>query len=293
MPTRYATRVTVGINLRGMDAICERLGVEWPIIAAGLGGGPSRSRLTVAMAEAGGLGQIGLMPAGPMRDELRAHRAACAGPVAVNLLLPFARGAHRELASEADAVVTFWGEPLRVSEKIWIHQCGSLEEVQAAVRAGADGVIVQGVEAGGHLRGTTDGLQLLAQVQAALPAGFPLWLAGGIAERADVETALAAGATAVVAGTRFLLSEESSAHPDYKRRLLAAEETILTELFGAGWPSPHRVVPNAATERWLRDDDRVPAGSAPSTAPPLRFSHGSRCPRPISRRRPSVRGRRC
>ena len=78
------------------------------------------------------------------------------------------------------------------------------------------------------------------------------------AERADVEAALAAGADAVVVGTRFLLSPESDAHPEYKRRLLDARDTVLTELFGAGWPAPHRVVRNAATDRWLRDDERGP-----------------------------------
>ncbi|HEV2727364.1 MAG TPA: nitronate monooxygenase, partial [Solirubrobacterales bacterium] len=63
--------------------------------------------------------------------------------------------------------------------------------------------------------------------------------------------ALEAGAAGAVAGTRFLLSEESRAHPAYKQRLAGAEETVLTDLFGAGWPAPHRVVPNVATERWL------------------------------------------
>jgi NAD(P)H-dependent flavin oxidoreductase YrpB (nitropropane dioxygenase family) len=62
----------------------------------------------------------------------------------------------------------------------------------------------------------------------------------------------------VVSGTRFLMTEESGAHPAYKERLIAARETLLTELFGAGWPAPHRVVPNAATERWLQSDRRGP-----------------------------------
>jgi NAD(P)H-dependent flavin oxidoreductase YrpB (nitropropane dioxygenase family) len=117
---------------------------------------------------------------------------------------------------------------------------------------------VQGVEAGGHVRGSTSGLELLEQVRATLPAGYPLLLAGGIAERADVERALEAGASAAVAGTRFLLSHESRAHSEYKRRLLGADETILTELFGVGWAAPHRVVRNAATERWLGADPRGP-----------------------------------
>src|SRR5205085_2695290 len=214
--------------------------------------------LTVAIAEAGGLGQLGIMPPPLLQAQLRAHRERSTRPVAVNLLLPFVRRAHWDIARQADLVVTFWGRPRRHTGGPWVHQCGSVAEAEAAVAAGADGVIVQGVEAGGHVRGTTSALELLPRTRAALRAGFPIWLAGGVAERADVDTALAAGADAVVVGTRFLLSDESDAHPEYKRRLLAARETVLTELFGAGWPAPHRVVPNAATERWLRGDARGP-----------------------------------
>ena len=236
----------------------ERLGLARPIVGAGLGGGLSRARLTSAIAEAGGLGQLGIMPPRMLAAELAAHRERDAGPVAVNLLLPFARRAHWSVAAEADAVVTFWGRPRRRSDRVWVHQCGSVAEARAAAEAGADAVIVQGVEAGGHVRGTTAALELLDRARSALPPGFPVWLAGGVAERADVEAALAAGADAVVVGTRFLLSHESHAHPGYQRRLLDARETVLTELFGAGWPAPHRVVPNDATRRWLGRDRRGP-----------------------------------
>src|SRR5207302_58924 len=78
-------------------------------------------------------------------------------------------------------------------------------------------------------------------------------------EGEDVRAALEAGAVAAVAGTRFLLSDESRAHPDYKQRCLDADETLLTELFGLGWPdAPHRVIPNAATQQWLTGDSRGP-----------------------------------
>jgi NAD(P)H-dependent flavin oxidoreductase YrpB (nitropropane dioxygenase family) len=133
-----------------------------------------------------------------------------------------------------------------------------VDEAGAAHAAGADAVIVQGVEAGGHVRGGRPALELLDRVRAALPRDYPVLLAGGVADRSDVERALEAGAAAAVAGTRFLLSEESRAHPDYKRRLLKSEKTVLTELFGAGWPARHRVVPNAAIERWLRKGPEAP-----------------------------------
>jgi NAD(P)H-dependent flavin oxidoreductase YrpB (nitropropane dioxygenase family) len=234
-----------------VPTLLERLGVELPVVQAGMGGGLSRHELAAAVSEAGGLGTIAVNGAGAIRRELAAARALTGRPLAVNVLLPFARRDWFEAASEADIVVTFWGRPRRHIGGVWMHQCGSLSEARRAWSAGADAVIVQGVEAGGHVRGTKPALELLEEVRAALPAGYPVLLAGGITTANDVRAALEAGAAAAVAGTRFLLSAESRAHPDYKQRLLTAEETILTDLFGAGWPAPHRVIPNAATERQL------------------------------------------
>jgi len=231
--------------------LLERLGVELPVVQAGMGGGISRHELAAAVSEAGGLGTIAVNGAGAIRRELAAARALTGRPLAVNVLLPFARSDWFEAAGEADVVVTFWGEPKRRTGGVWLHQCGSVEEARRARAAGADGVIVQGVEAGGHVRGTTPALQLLEEARAVLPPEYPVLLAGGIAGREDVRAALDAGADAAVAGTRFLLSDESRAHALYKERLLGAEETLLTDLFGAAWPAPHRVVPNAATDHFL------------------------------------------
>jgi len=239
--------------------ILKRLGLAMPVVQAGMGGGLSRHELAAAASEAGGLGTIAVNGAAAIEHELRQARELTARPIAVNLLLPFARRDWFAAAAAADVVVTFWGRPRRRVPGIWIHQCGSVGEARAARAAGADAAIVQGVEAGGHVRGSTPALELLERARAALPADFPLLLAGGVAERGDVERALTAGASAAVAGTRFLLSEESRAHAEYRRRLLDAEETILTELFGFGWPAPHRVIANAATDRWLGGDPRGPA----------------------------------
>jgi len=234
------------------------LRLEAPVVQAGMGGGLSRHELAAAVSEAGGLGTIAVGGASAIRRELAAARALTDRPLAVNLLLPFARRDWFEAAAEADAVVTFWGRPRRRTAGVWLHQCGSVDEARAAHAAGADALIVQGVEAGGHVRATTPALDLLERVANALPAGYPLLLAGGIATREDVVRALDAGAAAAVAGTRFLLAEESRAHPRYRERLLAAERTLLTELFGAGWPAPHRVIANRATECWLSGDPRGP-----------------------------------
>jgi nitronate monooxygenase len=238
--------------------LLERLGVELPVVQAGMGGGLARHELAAAVSESGGLGTIGLLGAESPEADLRAARAATERPVAVNLVVPFAGRGHWDVAAAADAHVTHWGTPRRRADGTWIHQCGSVEEARAAYAAGADAVIAQGREAGGHTRAELPALELLARVKAALPSGYPVLLAGGIADAADVRAALEQGAEGAVLGTRFLMTPESRAHPGYRQRLVEGRETILTELWGLGWPGPHRVLPNAATDRWLSGDPRGP-----------------------------------
>jgi NAD(P)H-dependent flavin oxidoreductase YrpB (nitropropane dioxygenase family) len=118
-------------------------------------------------------------------------------------------------------------------------------------------LIAQGVEAGGHLAGTEDLATLLPGVLD-VAGDVPVLAAGGVADAGDVRRLLAMGAVAAVAGTRFLLTDECPAHPAYKQRVLTADRTLRTELFGLGWPMAHRVVPNAATDRWCAEDGSLP-----------------------------------
>jgi NAD(P)H-dependent flavin oxidoreductase YrpB (nitropropane dioxygenase family) len=242
-----------------MSALLERIGIERPIFQAGMGGGLSGAELAAAVSDAGGLGTIGFLAPDDLRGEIAAARQRTSKPIAVNLLLPFTRTAHYEAADDANAVVTFWGRPRRRTARTWIHQCGSVEEALAARQAGADAVIAQGVEAGGHVRGGLPATELLARTKAALGGAYPVLSAGAVIDSSETAARLEAGAEAVVCGTRFLMSDESGAHTAYKDRLIDADDTVLTELFGFGWPAPHRVVPNAATERWLGSDPRGPA----------------------------------
>jgi nitronate monooxygenase len=242
-----------------MADLMERIGLEVPIVQAGMGGGLAGAELAAAVSEAGGLGTIGILGPDQLQAEIAAARRLTDGPIAVNLLLPLARRPHFEAAERADVLVTFWGRPRRRNSRTWLHQVGSAEEALAARAAGADAVIAQGVEAGGHVRGTDPALELLARVRAAVGDDYPVLSAGGIVSAADAAERLDVGAAGIVSGTRFLMSEESGAHPGYKDRLVGAQRTLLTELFGLGWPAPHRVVPNAATDRWLRGDQRGPA----------------------------------
>jgi nitronate monooxygenase len=226
-----------------------------PIVQAGMGA-VARHELAAAVSEAGGLGTIG-GARGRIAEELAAARKLTGRPIAVNLVLHLLRPGDVQAAADADVIVTFWGTPRRLAGGTWVHQCGSVQEAQAAEAAGADAVIAQGVEAGGHVRGTTPLLDLIERVRAAVKV--PVLAAGGIVDQPGVREALDAGAVAAVMGTRFLLSEESRAHPDYKQRCLQADRTVLTELFGFGWAeAPQRVVPNAATRRWLGADPRGP-----------------------------------
>src|ERR1019366_8476742 len=177
------------LDLRSLDA---------PIVQAGMGA-VSRHELAAAVSVAGGLGTIAGVRA-PIAAEIAAARRLTGGPIAVNLLLPFVRPGDAEAAAAANTIVTFWGPPRRLAANTWIHQCGSVEEARPAAAAGADGVIAQGVEAGGHVRGSTPMLELLERVRAAVK--IPVLAAGGIIDADSVRMALDAGAIAAVAGTR-------------------------------------------------------------------------------------------
>jgi NAD(P)H-dependent flavin oxidoreductase YrpB (nitropropane dioxygenase family) len=138
--------------------LLERIGVERPIVQAGMGGGLAGAELAAAVSEAGGLGTIGILAPDALSGEVAGARRLTDRPIAVNLLLPFARRAHFRAAEQADVLVTFWGEPRRRTASVWIHQVSSVEEAVAARDAGADAVIAQGMEAGGHVRGTEPAL---------------------------------------------------------------------------------------------------------------------------------------
>ena len=133
-----------------------------------------------------------------------------------------------------------------------VPQVGSVEEAKAAADAGADAVMIQGVEAGGHVRGTAALSVLLpAVVDAVSP--LPVVAAGGVADGRGLAAALMLGAQAVSMGTRFLCSEEAALARAYKERVVGAraEDTVHTLLFDVGWPdAAHRVLRNAAVDGW-------------------------------------------
>ena len=248
--------------------LTDRLRLERPVVQAGMGGGLAMAELAAAVSNAGGLGTVGILPdARAFAAQLERARALAPGrPVAANLLIPFTRRAHAEACIEAgvDAVVLFCGSAprtvarLRAAGILVLQQVGTPEQARRALADGADGLIAQGVEAGGHLLGVEPTRAFLPRALE-IAGGRPVLAAGGVASREDVAALLGAGAVAAVAGTRFLLTDECAAHPAYKARVLGAQRTLDTLLFSVGWHDRHRVVPNAATARWCA---RAPSGPA-------------------------------
>ncbi|HET9876757.1 MAG TPA: nitronate monooxygenase [Mycobacterium sp.] len=246
--------------------LLESLGLSYPVVQAGMGGGVAGGELAGAVSAAGGLGTVGLTDAHSFAAELhRAKEIAGKQPVAANLLVPFARQEHIDACIVGGAALVVlhdgfparWIAALQAGGILVFCTAGSAAQTRKALSAGADGLVAQGVEAGGHLMAERPLSVTLPEVLGAAD-GAPVLAAGGVVNADDVRALLAAGAAGAVAGTRFLLTDESRAHRDYKQRVLAAERTIRTLLFGMGWPLPHRVVPNALTERWCRRDDLGP-----------------------------------
>lgn len=241
--------------------LCTQFGMEHPIFSAGMGtvAGPA---LAAAVSNAGGCGVLGTasLSAKTVRDQIRALRGLTDRPFGVNVVLAIMRRGQIEVCLEEKVplLVLFWGDvgphaadAVRQGVQVFA-QVGSVDEANSAVGAGATGVIAQGVEAGGHVRGRVPLAVLLpAVVKAIWPV--PTIASGGIATGSGLVFALRQGAQAVSIGTRFLASDEAHAARDYKRRIVdaCAQDTVLTELFDVGFPAaPHRVLRNKALDVW-------------------------------------------
>jgi len=241
--------------------LCNRLGIDVPIVLAPMGGaiGPATA---AAVAEAGGLGMLGLSWTSPdgMRADLRATKALTDRPVGVNLVLDTDQSERLAVALDEDVRIVsfFWGDPAPYVSAchrrgaLVLHTVASAAEARRSVAAGVDVIVAQGWEAGGHVWGQVATLALVPRVVDAASAA-PVIAAGGIADGRGLAAVLALGAQAAWIGTAFLVAEESLAHPRYRERLIAADETetVHTELFDIGWPrAPHRALRNATVAAW-------------------------------------------
>lgn len=243
--------------------VCDLLGCDVPILLAGMGG-VARSELVSGVAMAGGYGILGMVRETPelIAQEIDAVRARTDRPFAVNLIPAATEPTllDAELGTCLDRAVAalcfFWDvvpsavARAKASGCLVLHQVGSLAAAKAAEAAGADVLIVQGVEAGGHVHGTVAALVLVEQVARAV--ALPIIASGGFATGAGLVAALSLGAQGIHCGTAFLATEESFAHDDHKARVLAAmaEDTVYTDVFALNWPpnAPVRVIRNAVTD---------------------------------------------
>jgi nitronate monooxygenase len=240
---------------------CDLLRCDVPIVLAGMGG-PARSELVAAVTQAGGFGFLGMVRESPelIRTEVDAVRARTDRPFGVNLIPAATKPDRLEaelracIAAKVHAVTLFWDlsvetvKRLRGEGLLVLCQVGSAQEARAAEDAGADLLIAQGVEAGGHVRGETPLRALLPEVLAVVD--IPVLAAGGLAGGDDMAAVMRLGAQGAVFGTAFLATEESFAHDYHKRRLVEANsETIHTQAFHINWPAGAavRVLPNSVT----------------------------------------------
>jgi NAD(P)H-dependent flavin oxidoreductase YrpB (nitropropane dioxygenase family) len=242
-------------------ALTELLGIEAPIVLAPMGGAVT-PELAAAVSNAGGLGTLALSWNTP--DEVRSHVAETAAltdrPFGVNLIREWDQRERLTVAVNAGAPVIslFWGDAAGLVQEahdegaIVFVSVASADEAARAAAAGADVVVAQGWEAGGHVRGTVTTLALVPRVVDAVDP-VPVVAAGGIADGRGFAAVLALGAAGAWVGTRFLAAQESSIHDEYRRRLLEAVETdtYYGTLFDGGWPdAPHRVLRNSTVEAW-------------------------------------------
>lgn len=229
----------------------ELLGCMVPIQCAGMG--TASPLLAAEVARAGGLGMLSgvMLTAEQLEATFAELQPNTTGSIGVNFLIPFLEDeAVVDVAAKHSRLVDFfYGDPdaglvQRVHDggALVGWQVGSLKEAILAQEVGCDLVILQGVEAGGHVRGTRGLLTMMADVLDAVEC--PLVAAGGISTPRAVAMALAAGASAVRIGTRFAATPESGFHPDYINALIEAdgEDTVYTEKFSVGWEAPHRVL---------------------------------------------------
>lgn len=238
--------------------LCDLVGIEYPIFQGGMAW-ISDARLAAAVSNAGGLGIISAMNADAryLREQLQLVRRLTDKPFGVNIMLlsPFADEVAALAAEEkAPVVVTGAGNPKKYMD-MWLAAGIKVIPVVASVgmtklvtKAGASAVIAEGGESGGHV-GELTTMALVPQVCDA--TGLPVLAAGGIADGRGIAAAFMLGAVGVQVGTRFLVAEECGVHPNYKKKVLKAND-IATMTTGKRLGHPVRSIKNQFAKDYLK-----------------------------------------
>ncbi len=243
------------------QTFCSWFNLDVPIIQASIAG-PAGVDLAVAVANAGALASLPLTwdSAESACDMVKQVQAGTNEAFYVNYVLNFKpRSLEAVLELGVPAVQFSWGVPTP-EQVAQVHSSGAKMGIQvtsgagakAAIDLGADYLVCQGVEAGGHVQASQPLEKTLAQVLS-VSGSMPVLVAGGITTGHDVRHMLNLGAAGAVMGTRFVATQESLAHADYKQALLNAgqDSTVFTVCLNKGWEhATHRILRNDSVEMW-------------------------------------------
>ena len=236
------------------------LEIEYPIIQGGMAW-VAEYHLAAAVSEAGGFGLIGAAnaPADWVREQIRKTKELTDRPFGVNVMLmsPYADEVARVIAEEGvKAVTTGAGNPEKYME-LWKERNIKVIPVVASValakrmeRCGADAVVAEGCESGGHI-GESTTMTLVPQVVDAVD--IPVIAAGGIGDGRGIAAAFMLGAKGVQMGTRFVVTKECQVHPAYKERIIRAKD-IDTRVTGRSTGHPIRALRNDMTKAYLQKE---------------------------------------
>lgn len=238
--------------------VTELLEIEYPIIQGGMAW-VAEHNLAAAVSEAGGLGLIGgaNAPGEAVREEIRKARELTKRSFGVNVMLmsPHAADVAKVVVEEGVKVVTTGAGDPRKYITVWkeagikvIPVVASVAMAKMMERYGADAVIAEGMESGGHI-GEQTTLTLVPQVADAV--SIPVIAAGGIADGRGIAAAFMLGAEAVQMGTRFVVAEESIVHPNYKEKIIKAKD-IDSAVTGTSHGHPVRCLRNQMTREYLQ-----------------------------------------
>ncbi|MEZ5489140.1 MAG: nitronate monooxygenase [Gammaproteobacteria bacterium] len=259
------SRATTRYSLNLHTPLLDILGCDLPILAAGMGG-VARFELAAAVSAAGGLGCLGMVrePVAMIESQVQQLRDLTSRPFGVNLIP--AATESRLLATQVDCVIDlkvpiaclFWDidrdTMARLLEAgiVVMHQVGSVQDARTALAAGADVIIAQGYDAGGHVRGAIGTFSLVPEIAEISPV--PVVAAGGIVSGRGLAAALMLGAQGVWCGSAFVSTRESCAHELHKQALVDAvsEDAVHTLAYPLNWPqnAPVRVLKNSITENY-------------------------------------------
>jgi enoyl-[acyl-carrier protein] reductase II len=249
------------------NAITQLCGVKYPIFLGGMAAisGPP---LVAAVANAGGLGVVGglRLPPLTLRRWIQETRALTDQPFGVNLVPQFGgpdvfEAQFQVVLKEKPRLLSlFYAEAYSAdmiprakdAGLVVMVQTGSVELAKIAIAQGADIIVAQGSESGGHLNRGTIGIMPLLTSILSIAEGRPVLAAGGITNGDDVRALMSLGASGVVVGTAFIATDESNAHPLYKQKIVEAttDDTEYRTGYSFGWTygTPHRVIPNR--DKW-------------------------------------------